>query len=208
MKTVEQLFMELKGENMKNYEWIKYTYRHRRAFEYCVKKLVKEPELRQEMLRRAEVHDMDKMIRYLLMSQEDAQKLHVQTKAHHLENDLPKSYEDLVETVIDYECAPYTKPDKPLNAYDFTKLLVEYKVLDENTAGKLFGIMNEFGIDCSADLTNDKEGMEYVNSCGDITEEMLYEEILCYIDKNPCNELKEILAEVHLRHKDPRFRVM
>ena len=180
---------------MKNLEWLKYTYRHRRAFAYCVRKLVVQPDLREEMLRRSRIHDMDKMTMYLFMDQEQAQTLHAMTKAHHLENDLPKSYEDLVETVIDYECAPYTKPDKPLNAFDFTKLLLQYKVLDEARAKSLFDIMRLLGIDHSADLTEDTEGMEYVNSIGDITEEMLLEEILTYINENPDNELEMILSK-------------
>ena len=55
---------------MKNLQWCIYTYRHRRAFEYCVRKYIHQPGLREEMLRRAAVHDMDKMIMYLLMSKD------------------------------------------------------------------------------------------------------------------------------------------
>ena len=121
---------------MKNLKWCIYTYRHRRAFEYCVQKYIREPALREEMLRRADVHDMDKMVMYLFMDQKSAQDLHVKTQPHHLENDLPRTYEDYVEAVIDYECAPYTKPDKPLNAYDFTNLLMDWKALDEDTGSK------------------------------------------------------------------------
>ena len=57
---------------MKNMQWCIYTYRHRKAFEYCVRKYIHEPALREEMLRRAAVHDMDKMIMYLLMDQKDS----------------------------------------------------------------------------------------------------------------------------------------
>ena len=81
--------------------------------------------LKEEMLKRAKIHDMDKMVMYLFMEQKEAQKIHMMHQPHHLENSLPRTYEDLVETIIDYECAPYTKPDKPLNAYDFTNLLVQ-----------------------------------------------------------------------------------
>ena len=167
---------------MNNLEWLKYTYRHRRAFEYCVNKLIKDQPLRDEMLRRARVHDMDKMIMYLMLDQKEAQSIHVNTRVHHLENDLPKAYEDLVEAVIDYECAPYTKPDKPLNAYDFTRMLMELGALTETRGSELFAIMRELGIDHSEDLTQDAEGMEYVNGIGDITEEMIREEILAYIN--------------------------
>ena len=114
---------------MKNLNWCIYTYRHRRAFEYCVNKLIHESDLKEEMLKRAKIHDMDKMVMYLFLEQKEAQKIHMMHQPHHLENSLPRTYEDLVETIIDYECAPYTKPDKPLNAYDFTNLLMQMKVL-------------------------------------------------------------------------------
>ena len=178
---------------MKNLEWCIYTYRHRRAFEYCVRKYIREPGLREEMLRRARIHDMDKMIMYLFMNQREAQEKHVKTKAHHLENDLPRTYEDYVETVIDYECAPYTKPDKPLNAYDFTRLLVDWKALDGKTGDKLIGIMDELGIANSSSYAEDTEGQEFIKGLGDVTEEMIYEEVLRYVNENPDNELDEIL---------------
>lgn len=37
---------------------------------------------------------------------------------HHVKNNFKKSEEDLLDTVIDWECARMTKPDKPLNAYE------------------------------------------------------------------------------------------
>ena len=167
---------------MKNLEWCIYTYRHRRAFEYCVKKLILEPSLRAEMLERAKIHDMDKMLMYLSMDQKEAQKIHTMTQPHHLENDLDRSYEDLVEAVIDYECAPYTKLDKPLNAYDFVNLLVEWKALDKELSESLISIMEELGIACSNTYTQDIEGQEYIKRFSDITEEMINEEIMRYTD--------------------------
>lgn len=181
---------------MKNLKWCIYTYRHRRAFEYCVRKYIHEPALRGEMLSRAAVHDMDKMIMYLFMDQKAAQEMHVKTKPHHLENDLPRTYEDYVETVIDYECAPYTKPDKPLNAYDFTHLLMDWKALDEETGNKLIAIMEEIGIANSTTYIDDEEGQKYINSLEEVTEEMIYEEILTYINEHPDNELNMILEHI------------
>ncbi len=185
----------LEKDEMKNLEWCRYTYLHRRAFAYCVRKLVNEPALRREMLARARVHDMDKMIMYLFMDQQEAQALHMQTKTHHLENNLPKTYEDLVETVIDYECAPYTKPDKPLNAFDFTKQLMEYKVLDAETGAELMGIMEMLGIAYSSSVAEDREGISYISGIGDVTEEMILEEILRYVNDKPDNELEWILKQ-------------
>jgi hypothetical protein len=189
-------------KEMKNLQWCIYTYRHRKAFEYCVRKLIKEPALRDEMLRRARVHDMDKMIMYLFLDQKEAQEIHVKTKPHHLENQLPRTYEDYVETVIDYECAPYTKPDKPLNACDFTKLLLDRKVLDVETGEKLIAIMEELGIANSDSYTGDAEGQAYISGLPEVTEEMIYEEILCYVNDKPDNELNKILE--YKRKKERR----
>ncbi len=167
---------------MKNLNWCIYTYRHRRAFEYCVNKLIHDPDLREEMLKRARIHDMDKMVMYLFLGQKEAQKVHMMHQPHHLENDLPRNYEDLVETVIDYECAPYTKPDKPLNAYDFTNKLMQMKVLDEKIGAKLISIMEDLGIASSASSAGDMEGHAYMEQFAEVTEDMIREEIREYIE--------------------------
>lgn len=180
---------------MKNLEWCRYTYLHRKAFEYCADKLIKDPALREEMLRRARVHDMDKMVMYLFLDQKEAQRLHTENQPHHLENQLERSYEDLVEAVIDYECAPYTKPDKPLNAYDFVKLLVDWKALDEKTGDELIAIMEPLGIARTGTVEEDKEGQEYINSIGEVTEEMIYEEILRYVNAISQGELEALLEK-------------
>ena len=178
---------------MRNLEWCIYTYRHRKAFEYCVRRYITEPSLREEMLKRAAVHDMDKMLMYLFMDQKTAQDIHTGTQPHHLENDLPRTYEDYVETVIDYESAPYTKPDKPLNAYDFTHFLMDRKILDAETGGRLISIMKELGIDNSETCTEDAEGQEYIRSFSEVTEEMIQEELLAYIRNNPDSALGVIM---------------
>ena len=159
---------------MKNLNWCIYTYRHRRAFEYCVNKLIHDPDLREEMLKRARIHDMDKMVMYLFLEQKEAQKIHMMH--------LPRTYEDLVETIIDYECAPYTKPDKPLNAYDFTNLLMQMKVLDGKTGANLISIMEGLGIASSASNQGDEEGHAYMEQFAEVTEDMIREEIQTYID--------------------------
>ena len=101
-----------------------------------------------------------------------------------------------METVIDYECAPYTKPDKPLNAWDFVRLLVDMGALDADTAEKLKAIMRALGIDRSDTVQADKAGLEYIQSLGEVTEEMLYEEILRYVDENRDNALEMVLRYV------------
>ncbi len=170
---------------MKNLEWNIYTYRHRRAFEYCVKKLVHDPLMCERMLERARYHDMDKMLMYLFFDQETAQRLHVQSMPHHLENSCEKSEEDLLETVIDYECAPYTKPDKPLNAYDFVSRLYDMKLLDAEMKDRLTAVMAELGIDHSASAADDPEGQAYIGAAGEVSEEMILAEILRYVRECP-----------------------
>lgn len=166
---------------IRNFEWCVYTYRHRRAFVYVVNKLVKDAALKEEMLRRARVHDMDKMLMYLFWDQYESQKRHVEQQPHHLECKKQKTYHDLVETVIDYECAPYTKPDKPLNAYDFMNKLLEMQLIDTEVADKLLEIMHDFGIDSSYDTTKDVAGMEHVKAIGEVTEDMIWQEVIEYL---------------------------
>ena len=103
---------------MKNYEWCVYTYKHRRAFEYVAKRLIKDDVLLEKILERGKMHDLDKQLLYLFLEWDDCVQYHITHRSHHPESGGNKTYEDYVEMVIDYECSPYTKPDKPLNAYD------------------------------------------------------------------------------------------
>jgi|GEM_PF-2400323 hypothetical protein len=177
---------------MKNRDWLVYTYRHRRAFEAMARCLISDPELLRRMLERARVHDMDKMLLYLFLDQHSAQHLHVMTARHHLENDLPKSHEDLVETVIDYECAPYTKPDKPMNAYDFVLKLQEMKLLDAHMVGELIRIMHDLDIDHSGTAAFPQVA-QGIPEAAQVTDEMLFSEILRYVTAVPEHELDAVL---------------
>ena len=61
------------------------------------------------------------------MSISEIQKFHQKYNRHHVKNNLKKSQNDLLDTVIDWEYARMTKPDKPLNAYDtLMKIYPEY----------------------------------------------------------------------------------
>ena len=114
---------------MKNFDWCAYTYKHRKMFVYIANKLIKDEEMKAAILERAKYHDVDKLLLYMFLDQDISQKHHVVTHKHHLECNEEKSYIDLLETVIDYECSPYTKPDKPLNAFDFLNKLLEMKLV-------------------------------------------------------------------------------
>ena len=80
--------------------------------------------------------------------------------------------------------------------YDFTHLLMDWKALDEETGNKLISIMEKIGIANSTTFFDDEEGQKYINSLEEVTEEMIYEEILTYINKHPDNALNMILEHV------------
>ena len=62
------------------------------------------------------MHDLDKVVLYVIFGKKLASNIHRRYARHHERS--AKTYEDYLEMVIDWECARYTKPDKPLNAYD------------------------------------------------------------------------------------------
>ena len=95
---------------MNRFNYVKYTILHRKAFRKVEKKLFGKNSLR------GYLHDLDKVILYPLLGKKLTSKLHRKFSRHHINS--AKSYSDYKEMVIDWECARYTKPDKPLNAYD------------------------------------------------------------------------------------------
>ena len=62
------------------------------------------------------LHDTDKLVLYGLIDKRQASKAHRLYARHHIQ--VSKTDRDLEDCIIDYECARYTKPDKPLNAYN------------------------------------------------------------------------------------------
>ena len=66
---------------------------------------------------RSLVHDLDKVILYNFLPFEKVKNFHRKTARHH-KNNLKKNRNDYIDMIIDWECARFTKPDKPLNAYD------------------------------------------------------------------------------------------
>ena len=79
---------------------------------------------------------------------------------------------------------------------------MDWQALDEETGNRLISIMEELGIDNSTSYADDIEGQEYIKRIGDISEEMIFEEILRYINENPDNELDEILEYIRKQDKD------
>lgn len=62
------------------------------------------------------LHDTDKLVLYGLIDYKNASGLHKDFSSHHYGSLAKEFYVE--EAIIDYECARFTKPDKPLNAYE------------------------------------------------------------------------------------------
>lgn len=101
-------------ELKKRFQKIIYVLKHKKAY------LAVEKQIRGKNTLSGYLHDIDKPFLYLALwiKYEDIQKIHRQHSKHHVRNNLLKTKEDLIDTVIDWECARMTKPDKPLNAYE------------------------------------------------------------------------------------------
>lgn len=113
---------------------IKYTKEHRKAFRKIEKKVLGRNTLR------SIVHDLDKVILYNFLEHSKVKKIHRITARHH-DNKIKKNKNDYIEMIIDWECARYTKPDKPLNAYDTL-----YKFYP-NLEKEILPMLKEFNLD-------------------------------------------------------------
>ena len=154
---------------MKNLEKLMYTYKHRKLLNFLAHKYTNNEELFEQLKR----HDLDKMYLLLFYEKKDIEDYHRKMSSHH-DNDIPKTEIDYMEMVLDWESARYTKPDKPLNAYD--TLVRFYPHLED----KILPILKEFGIDKST-LEKDEDVVEYTNTLNDVTEEDIKNELIEYI---------------------------
>lgn len=91
-------------------DYVKYTLNHRKAFRMIEKQLFGKVSLR------GYFHDLDKVVLYPLFGKDITSKLHRKFARHHVKR--AKTKRDFQEMVVDWECARYTKPDKPMNAYE------------------------------------------------------------------------------------------
>ena len=92
-----------------------YTLKHNRKIVELYKKYIST-----KVPLRIQFHDIDKVFLYLILSRETVHKLHRKYSKHHI-NNLHKNEIHIVEMVLDWESARYTKVDKPLNAYETCK---------------------------------------------------------------------------------------
>ena len=156
---------------MKNKGYIEYTYKHRKIVIYLAKKYFKD---NKELLEKVELHDLDKLFMYLFYEKESASDIHRDMISHH-ENKLPKTELDYMEMVLDWESARYTKPDKPLNAYD--TLIKYYPDMED----KILPILKSIGIDNSG-LPMEEDVWEYTQSISDVALEDIKKEFINYLD--------------------------
>ena len=157
---------------MKNKEYIEYTYKHRKVVMLLAKKYFKN---NIELLERIEYHDLDKLFMYLFYDKKSISKIHRDLSKHH-ENELEKDYLDYVEMVLDWESARYTKPDKPLNAYD---TLINFY---SNMNKIILPILKEMGID-KPNLPMDEDILNSINQINQVTEADIEKEMTKYIKK-------------------------
>ena len=99
---------------MNRFQAMMYTWRHKKAF------LKVEKELLGKNTIRGYLHDVDKLILYPILGKKTAHKIHRKYARHHYGN--AKTIKDKQQLVIDWECARYTKPDKPLSAIEYLNL--------------------------------------------------------------------------------------
>lgn len=99
-------------KNSPNFHKMKYTYLHRQAIFYLAKELGINIDYMW-------AHDTEKYIFYLFETEDFTRKMHRTLSAHHWYS-LGKNHSEttLVEMMLDWESARFTKPDKPKNAYD------------------------------------------------------------------------------------------
>lgn len=69
------------------------------------------------------LHDVDKIILYIFYEKNIVTNLHRNTTSHHVDFKAVGSltYENMLDAILDWECARFTKPDKPLTARETLK---------------------------------------------------------------------------------------
>ena len=167
---------------MKNIEHIKYTYKHRLIVLKLAEKYFED---NKELLERVKYHDIDKLFLYLFYDKKSVSRLHRDLTSHH-ENDIEKTKLDYMEMILDWESARYTKPDKPLNAYD-TLVRFYPSMTDE-----ILPILKEMKID-KPNLPMEEDILELANQIDEITEEELLNELIEYLKMISSHEEKKLI---------------
>lgn len=112
---------------------IEYTLKHKIAFLRVEKRMLGHNTIR------GYLHDLDKIVMYLVMNAQKAHKIHTSRAKHHHKN--AKTRKHRIQMLIDWECARFTKSDKPLDAWE-----TMYKYYPELEL-ELKPLMFEFSLD-------------------------------------------------------------
>ena len=113
-------------------ERLVYTIRHRKAYREVEKKLTGKNSIK------GYFHDLNKIFMYLIgMPTETVHNIHQKLSPHHIKNGKVK---DPTSAIIDWECARYTKPDKPLPAFE------TFKILFPQGNSKIEELLKKFGL--------------------------------------------------------------
>lgn len=156
---------------MQNIDKLIYTYKHRKIVLMLAKKYYNNPELLEQL----EKHDLDKMFLLLLYDKSLLKGIHRSISSHH-DNDIPKAELDYIEMALDWESARYTKPDKPLNAYD--TLVRFYPHLED----KILPVLEKINLD-KPNTDMDEDILEFAKTLDNVSEEDVKEELIQYIKK-------------------------
>ena len=155
---------------MKNVDKLLYTYKHRKILIFLAQKYDKN---NKELMERLKYHDLDKMFLLLFYEKKSIEPVHRSLATHH-DNELEKNELDYIEMVLDWESARYTKPDKPLNAFDTL-----YKFYP-NLVEQIMPILKRYKIDKST-LDKDEDVVEYVKTLEKCNEKDIKKELIEYI---------------------------
>lgn len=151
---------------MRNRDYIEYTYKHRIVVRLLAEKYFPD---NKELLEQVELHDLDKLFMYLFYDKKVASKLHREQNAHHA-NEVEKTDLDYKEMVLDWESARYTKPDKPLNAYD--TLYAYYPEMED----VILPILQEMGI-AEANTPMEEDIVKATLEIGEVTSDDIEKEL-------------------------------
>ena len=170
------LYLIIEGDNMKSQGYIEYTYKHRKVVMLLAEKYFGD---NKELLEQVRYHDLDKMYLYMFYDKDVVSKFHRKNSNHHF-NEKDKTNLDYIEMVLDWESARYTKPDKPLNAYD---TLYKYYTEEEKN---ILPILKEMLID-KPNLPMEKDILDKIKSITSISfndiEKELYDSISLIIGR-------------------------
>lgn len=201
---------------MLNREKLVYTYEHRQAVNYVAGRLLDTHKYLQ-MYDRIHFHDLDKsLLNTLVPDTKLVSMYHKLTNPHHMQKSNihahEVSYDDMLEAIIDYESAGYTKADKPLNAYD---TVCTATFLSDETRERLLGVLKDLGIDSSYRNTpEDSDWVEYKKTLvpatrtitlGDIEDlisgsiDVVGREIFCYAHAVKDNPLRTLMRKYEIK---------